>query len=234
MIMRQDDRMPGDDDIDLEDLVEFTDNPEPRCACVLLLDTSSSMHGPPIQALNEGIRAFKAELENDSLASLRVETAIVSFDSSVRVVQDFATVDALATPELDASGATSTASAVNQAIDMVEERKKTYRDAGIQYYRPWIVLITDGASTDGRQQMDAASDRVRRAEDAKQLAFFSVGVEGANMDELDQMGTRGAMPLDGLAFREFFVWLSSSMTRVSSSRVGDEIDLPDVSGWAKL
>ena len=234
MIPREDDRMPGDDDIDLEDLVEFTDNPEPRCACVLLLDTSGSMHGPPIQALNDGIKAFKAELENDSLASLRVETAIVSFDSSVRLVQDFATVEALATPDLDASGATSTATAVNFAIDRVEERKQSYRDAGIQYYRPWIVLITDGASTDGRQQMDAASDRVRQAEDAKQLAFFSVGVEGANMNELNRVGTRGAMSLDGLAFREFFVWLSSSMTRVSSSRVGDEIDLPDVSGWAKL
>ena len=231
---REDDRMPDDADINLEDLVEFTDNPEPRCACVLLLDTSGSMHGSPIRALNEGIRAFKEELENDSLASLRVETAIVSFDSSVQLVQDFATVDALATPELDASGITSTASAVNQAIDMVEERKKTYRDAGIQYYRPWIVLITDGASTDGRSQMDAASDRVRQAEDAKQLAFFSIGVEGADMDELNQMGTRGAMPLNGLAFREFFVWLSSSMTRVSSSRVDDEINLPDVSGWAKL
>ena len=99
MIPRDDDRLPGGDDPNLEDLVEFTDNPEPRCACVLLLDTSGSMHGPPIQALNEGIRAFKTELEGDSLASLRVETAIVSFDSSVQLVQDFATVDALATPE---------------------------------------------------------------------------------------------------------------------------------------
>lgn len=234
MIPREEDRMPGGDDLDLEDLVEFTDNPEPRCACVLLLDTSGSMYGSPIQALNEGIRAFKDELESDSLASLRVETAIVSFDSSVQLVQDFATVDALATPELDASGATSTATAVNFAIDRVEERKQSYRDAGIAYYRPWIVLITDGASTDSRQKMDAASDRVRQAEDAKQLAFFSIGVEGADMEELNRMGARGAMPLAGLAFREFFVWLSSSMTRVSSSRVDDEINLPDVSGWAKL
>ena len=234
MILRGDDRMPGGDDISLEDIVEFTDNPEPRCACVLLLDTSGSMHGPPIVALNEGIRAFKDELEGDSLASLRVETAIVSFDSSVQVMQDFATVDALATPELDAGGGTGTAAAVNSAIDMVEERKRTYRDAGISYYRPWIVLITDGASTDGRQKMDAASERVRQAEDAKQLAFFSVGVEGADMDELNRMGTRGALPLNGLAFKEFFVWLSSSMTRVSSSRVDDEINLPDPSGWAKL
>ena len=235
MVMpRDDDRMPGGDDLNLEDLVEFTDNPEPRCACVLLLDTSGSMHGPPIQALNEGIRAFRDELEGDLLASLRVETAIVSFDTSVQLVQDFATVDALATPELDAQGATSTATAVNFAIDRVEERKQSYRDAGVPYYRPWIVLITDGASTEGRQQMDAASERVRHAEDAKQLAFFSIGVQGADMEELNRMGTRGALPLDGLAFREFFVWLSSSMTRVSASRVDDEVDLPDVSGWAKL
>ena len=235
MVMpRDDDRMPGGDDLNLEDLVEFTDNPEPRCACVLLLDTSGSMHGPPIQALNEGIRAFRDELEGDPLASLRVETAIVSFDTSVQLVQDFATVDALATPELDAQGATSTATAVNFAIDRVEERKQSYRDAGVPYYRPWIVLITDGASTESRQQMDAASERVRHAEDAKQLAFFSIGVQGADMEELNRMGTRGALPLDGLAFREFFVWLSSSMTRVSASRVDDEVDLPDVSGWAKL
>ncbi len=234
VIPSDDDRMPGGDDLNLEDMVEFTDNPEPRCACVLLLDTSGSMHGPPIQALNEGIRAFKTELEGDSLASLRVETAIVSFDSSVQLVQDFATVDALATPELDARGATSTATAVNFAIDRVEERKQSYRDAGVPYYRPWIVLITDGASTESRQEMDAASERVRQAEEAKQLAFFSVGVQGADMEELDRMGTRGALPLDGMAFREFFVWLSGSMTRVSSSRVDDEIDLPDVSGWAKL
>ena len=234
MIPREDDRMPGGDNLNLEDLVEFTDNPEPRCACVLLLDTSTSMRGSPIRALNEGIRAFKEELENDSLASLRVETAIVSFDTSVQLVQDFATVDALATPELDASGVTSAASAVNFAIDKVEQRKQSYRDAGISYYRPWIVLVTDGASTDDRQEVDAASERVRQAEEAKQLAFFSVGVEGADMEELNRIGSRGAMPLEGLAFREFFVWLSSSMTRVSSSRVDDEINLPDVSGWAKL
>ena len=228
------DRMPDGDEVSLEDLVDFTDNPEPRCACVLLLDTSTSMHGRPIQALNDGIKAFKDELESDSLASLRVETAIVSFNNGVELVQDFATVDALSTPSLNARGATNTATAVNFAIDKVEERKQTYRDAGISYYRPWIVLITDGASTEGTSQMEAASDRVRRAEESKQLAFFSVGVEGADMEELNGMGTRGALPLDGLAFREFFVWLSNSMTQVSSSRVDDEIDLPSPQGWAKL
>ena len=190
--------------------------------------------GPHIRALNEGVRVFREELEGDSLASLRVETAIVSFDSSVQLVQDFATVDAITTPQLEAGGATSTAKAVNFAIDKVEERKQTYRGSGIAYYRPWIVLITDGASTDSKEQMDEASERVHQAEESKQLAFFCVGVTGADMEELNRMGPRSALPLAGLKFKEFFVWLSNSMTQVSSSRVDDEIDLPSPQRWAKL
>ena len=254
--------MTEGDIVDLEDL-EFINNPEPRCACVLLLDTSGSMDvgrvaeedlgefmgmvdglptyavkkgavlAVPIRELNEGIKTFKDALDSDPLASLRVETAIVTFDDFVEVVQDFATVDALKTPRLRASGETSTAAAINRALDMIEQRKAMYREAGVSYYRPWVVMMTDGASTDGEQQMREASERVHQAEEAKQLAFFSVGVEGADMDELNRIGPRGAVPLDGLAFKEFFLWLSSSMTRVSASKVDDEIDLPSVSGWAR-
>jgi hypothetical protein len=53
---------------------EFTENPEPRCAC-LLLDTSGSMGGAPIRELNEGLKAFRQELSQDSLAMKRVEDA---------------------------------------------------------------------------------------------------------------------------------------------------------------
>jgi hypothetical protein len=41
---------------------EFADNPEPRCPCLLLLDTSGSMQGAPISELNRGLVAFKDEL----------------------------------------------------------------------------------------------------------------------------------------------------------------------------
>ena len=230
----QDDLSPERSTISLEELVDFTENPEPRCACVLLLDTSWSMDGPQIQTLMAGIKAFKDAIKDDPVASLRVETAIVAFDSSVRLVQDFATVDALKTPELNAEGATSTATAVNFAIDMLERRKRTYRDAGIAYYRPWIVMITDGASSDSEDMMQAVSERVRQADESKQLAFFCVGVTGADLEELRRMAPRRTALLAGLKFREFFLWLSNSMTRVSSSRADDEIDLPDMSGWARL
>jgi uncharacterized protein with von Willebrand factor type A (vWA) domain len=43
----------------LEDAVEFAENPEPRCPCVLLLDTSGSMQGAAINALNQGCARFR-------------------------------------------------------------------------------------------------------------------------------------------------------------------------------
>ena len=51
-----------DKSISLEDMVEFAENPEPRCPCVLLLDTSGSMRGERIQALQEKA-AKKVELD---------------------------------------------------------------------------------------------------------------------------------------------------------------------------
>jgi hypothetical protein len=68
------------------DIVEFADNPDPRCPCVLLLDTSSSMQGQPVGALNEGMRVFQADVQTDELAQRRSEIALVTFgNGGVRV-----------------------------------------------------------------------------------------------------------------------------------------------------
>ena len=52
---------------------EFAENPEPRCPCLLLLDTSGSMNGTPIQDLNAGLSTFRDAIAADSLALKRVE-----------------------------------------------------------------------------------------------------------------------------------------------------------------
>ena len=60
-------------------LPELVSNPEPRCACVLLLDTSTSMQGRAIAELNQGLQTFRQELMSDRMAMQRVEVAVVTF-----------------------------------------------------------------------------------------------------------------------------------------------------------
>ena len=108
--------------------IEFAENPEPRCPCVLLLDTSSSMSGSAINALNQGLQTFKDSLTQDDLASRRVEIAIVTFDSKVNVVQDFVTADQYEPTSLSAGGATAMGTAIVTGLDMVQNRKTQYRE----------------------------------------------------------------------------------------------------------
>jgi uncharacterized protein YegL len=214
--------------------VSFVDNPEPRCPCVLLLDNSGSMAGPAIDQLNAGLRQFQQELTSDPLAAKRVEVAIISF-GPVRVQQDFITAEMFTAPSLATEGGTPMGEAIMEALDLVKLRKQQYQANGIAYYRPWIFMITDGAPTD---DWPPAAKAVQAAEKAKALAFFTVGVDGADFNVLQQISPRTPIKLRGLAFRELFQWLSNSLSSVSKSKVGDALRLPPPDttpkGWAAI
>ncbi|ESW79631.1 hypothetical protein X772_26690 [Mesorhizobium sp. LSJC280B00] len=209
---------------------EFADNPEPRCPCLLLLDTSYSMSGAPIDALNQGLVAFKDELAADSLAMKRVEVAIVTF-GPVNIVAPFQTADLFTPSTLATSGDTPMGAAIEQGLEMLRRRKDEYRANGISYYRPWVFLMTDGAPTDS---IVAAENAVKSGEAAKAFSFFAVGVEGANMDILAKLSTRQPLKLSGLKFRELFSWLSASLSGVSQSQVGQTVALQSPAGWAEV
>ena len=213
---------------------EFVENAEPRCPCLLLLDTSTSMRGRPIAELNDGLQAFKAQLMADAMATQRVEVAVVTF-GPVRVQSQFQTADAFTPPTLDANGDTPLGAAVDQGLDMLDARKRAYKEAGVAYYRPWVFLITDGAPTDPWQ---GAAARVREGDSAgrKAFSFFAVGVEGADMGTLAQLCSpeRPPLKLRGLHFRELFSWLSSSLGGVAKSQPGQVVALPAPTGWSSV
>ena len=212
----------------------FAENPEPRVPCILLLDVSSSMAGDPIRQLNDGLIVYKDELVADGLASKRVEVAIVTFGADVSVAVDFTTAEQFTPPTLVTNGATPMGAGIHRAIEMLAERKLTYKANGIMYYRPWVFMITDGAPTD---EWQSAAQQVRSGEAQKAFSFFAVGVEGANFDILTQISTREPLKLKGLRFRDLFQWVSSSQSSVSRSTPGDDVPLSNPtgpSGWASV
>ena len=116
-------------------LPEFVDNPEPRCPVILLCDTSGSMSGAPINALNAGLSAFKEEVYKDEQASLRVEVALVTF-GPVHLAQEFVTIDNFTAPTLKADDVTPMGQAIEYALDLLEDHSEEVSWLGEQLYVP--------------------------------------------------------------------------------------------------
>ena len=215
-----------------EDLVE---NPTARVPICLVLDVSGSMDGEPIRELNDGVRLFFDAIRADDVAQYAAEICIVTFGDAVTKKLDFMSVDRQVVPTLYASGATPMGEGVTHALDLLEARKGDYKRAGVDYYQPWMVVMTDGAPTD---DISAAAARIRSLVAEKKLTVFPIAIgEGANLDTLAKLSpTRPPLRLQGLNFREFFTWLSRSVSRVSQSTPGEsvELDVAGIQAWGKV
>lgn len=221
------------DQVPFGEAAEFAANTEPRCPCLLLLDTSHSMRGTPIDELNAGVRQLKDELMADEMAQKRVEIAIITF-GPVQTISDFQTPDVFQPPALSTTGDTPIGGAIEAGLALLEQRKQMYRNNGVTWYRPWIFLITDGGPTDYWQ---SAAEKVKQGETANHFSFFAVGVEGARMDILSQICTRQPLKLQQLRFRDLFKWLSNSLSAVSKSQMGTQVPLENPAvpgGWGTV
>ena len=212
----------------------LVDNTSQRLPCVLVLDGSGSMDGAPINELNAGLRILEEELKKDDIASQRVQLLVIRLGGSdeVQVLSDWTDAMSFMSPKVDADGTTPLGAAVRMALAKIEEQKARYKANGIAYNRPWLFILTDGAPTD--DAWEQAADECQAAEKKNQVVVFCIGTGSANLAKLERFSVRRPVRVDGLKFKELFVWLSRSTSSASKAVQGTNAQLASPADWMQV
>ena len=191
-----------------------------------------------LDLMNEGVKLFFDELVNDEIAKYSAEVSVVAFAGKSETILDFESLSRVHFVELSemAQDGTNIGDAVQMALSLLDTRKQEYQEVGVDYYQPWIVIMTDGKPTEENYK-NIAQEVSKRVLD-KRLSVFPIGVgDGADMDVLALFSPkRPPLKLKGLRFKEFFEWLSKSVSAVSHSIPGERIplDTEGIKGWGEL
>ena len=212
---------------------ELANNSMTRLPISILLDISGSMEGDPINKLNEGLVIFVDEVLNNEISSLAADVSIITFGGDVSLVTGFTDVQKIHLTKFTAAGGTPMGEAINNSLDLLDERKKEYKKNGIESYQPWMCLMTDGHPTDN---VSSATERTRDLVKNRKLTIFPVAIGNqVDMNTLSNISPKTPpLRLEGLKFKEYFEWLSGSISIVSQSQRGDNVDLPSTDSWAKI
>lgn len=225
---------PGSSDAAI-DGIDHVANPHARCPVALLLDTSGSMQGAPLAALQDALGQFFTEVEADELALLSIEVALFTVGGSVANPVKFGDsieVSAKSPPTLRAEGQTPLGEAARKAIQAIRERQAVYRQNAIPAYRPWVVILSDGEAND--PGWETAADELRTLAEKQKWNVFCVAIgDRANAAHLQRFGMVPVQQLAGLKFSALFQWLSDSLKIVSRSSAGASTrPLPSTSQWS--
>lgn len=191
---------------------------------------------------NVGISQFFRELLGDDDLRHEAEVAVVSFAETVSIVQDFQPLDLSMTDialEVTDSDDTLLGRGLRAGLELLNIRKKEYKSKSVDYWQPWLVVLTDGKPTDDPKQDDhyeiVGREVKNQALDGKLVVFpVAVGPAG-DMKALQKIaGKHGPWQLKDHKFREFFAWLRRSSKAVSQSMPGEEFKLneDEIKAWS--
>lgn len=188
-----------------------------RLPVYLLLDTSGSMRGEPIQAVNVGLRTMVGALRQDPHALESVHLSIMTFDVAVTTVLPLTSIDALILPEITTpqSGATHLGAALEALCEQVDAEVQRSNPTQKGDWRPLLFIMTDGAPSD-TYAYEQAIPRVR-AKNFASIVGCAAGPK-ARQDALEPLCDHVVSldTTDAGTFGRFFQWVSAAVA--SSNR----------------
>ncbi|MCL7987430.1 VWA domain-containing protein [Sphingobacterium sp. lm-10] len=199
-----------------------------RLLAYFLLDTSGSMRGEPIQALNNGFNGLVSMLRMDPQAMDSLHISVITFDREVHCLVPLTDLASFRPVEIlcPESGPTHTGEALEMLHEMVDKEliKGSFERKGD--WKPLLFVFTDGKPSDiQKYRMSIAK--------IKALDFgIIVGCAAGPKSEVSFLKelTNDVVKLDTTdshTLTTFFRWVSSSIEMGSKSQgTGEGIYLP--------
>lgn len=199
-----------------------------RLPVYLLLDTSGSMMGEPIESVKAGIHMLLSSLRSDPYALETAWLSIITFDSQATQIVPLTELSQFQEPPLESSGVTAMGEALILLASAIqrEVQKSTPEQKGD--WKPVVFLLSDGMPTDDIDKGIAAMKAIKTG------AFVACAAGAGCETSILKRITESVVHLDtadSTSIRSFFKWVSSSIS-VSSQKV--ERSAKDVSGLADL
>lgn len=199
-----------------------------RLPVFILLDTSGSMRGEPIESVRVGLETLLASLRADPFALESVFLSLITYDREARCVVPLTGIDDFVLPKIEVpdSGPTHTGAALKMLCDEVDKNIiKSSKDRKGDW-KPLLFIMTDGKPSDIQLYREMIPEIKKRnfASIIPLAAGMKASAEPLKLlaDEVYSLQT-----MDEAEFRKFFQWVSASIAAGNQSMGAvDELVLP--------
>ena len=188
-----------------------------RLPVYLLLDTSGSMSGEPIEAVKNGVQIMISSLRQNPQAIETAFLSVITFDSTAQQIIPLTDLASFQMVDIKATGVTALGEALKLVAHKIdtEVQKTTSEQKGD--WKPLVFIMTDGIPTDDWQ---SGLNEFKKSKVAFTVACAAGS--GADTNILKQI-TENVVSLDtadSASIGKFFQWVTASIG-VSSTKVED-------------
>ena len=196
-----------------------------RLPVYLLIDTSGSMTGEPIESVKVGLEAMLSSLRGDPFALESANISIITYDREVKVILPLTPLEDIQIPEITCpeSGPTNMGAALKTLCKQIDSEVHLSTPIQKGDWMPLLFLMTDGKPSDIMEYNEAIPEVKKRKFATIVACAAGSKAKTEPLQQLtDQVYTLDTM--DKSSFSQFFKWISSSIG-VGNRSIGATSDL---------